>query len=229
MLSSQTDRCIGERPGISTAAKGVGLGGGRTGESVGSISGAGVGRHQSVRVRTPQRNLARLLRRPHPPPLYISSTLILLPPSFLSSFHSSPPLHPYPPTSHNGGRFCLLVLFGRHHVRTCPNASTEAASYSPRSTVKGPSELKLSITIDPSKTVADLKEAIAAKSDVEKERQRLIYSGALPRHLTTQLTCRQGPQGPRHHFDVQDPDGPHDPHGQGRAQARYRDFCCGAG
>ncbi|BEJ12891.1 hypothetical protein CspHIS471_0300650 [Cutaneotrichosporon sp. HIS471] len=44
-------------------------------------------------------------------------------------------------------------------------------------TVKGPSELKLSITIAPSKTVADLKEAIAAKSDVEKDRQRLIYSG----------------------------------------------------
>jgi hypothetical protein len=45
------------------------------------------------------------------------------------------------------------------------------------STVKGPSELKLSITIAPSKTVLDLKEAIAAKSDVEKDRQRLIYSG----------------------------------------------------
>ncbi|WWC69650.1 uncharacterized protein I206_103593 [Kwoniella pini CBS 10737] len=44
-------------------------------------------------------------------------------------------------------------------------------------TVKGPSELKLSITISPDKTVTDLKEAIAAKSDVEKERQRLIYSG----------------------------------------------------
>ncbi|WRT66922.1 uncharacterized protein IL334_003887 [Kwoniella shivajii] len=44
-------------------------------------------------------------------------------------------------------------------------------------TVKGPSELKLSITISPEKTVADLKESISAQSDVEKERQRLIYSG----------------------------------------------------
>ncbi|WWC61344.1 uncharacterized protein I303_103925 [Kwoniella dejecticola CBS 10117] len=44
-------------------------------------------------------------------------------------------------------------------------------------TVKGPSELKLSITISTEKTVTELKEAIAAKSDVEKERQRLIYSG----------------------------------------------------
>lgn len=43
--------------------------------------------------------------------------------------------------------------------------------------MKGPSELKLSITIAPSKTVADLKETIASKSDVEKDRQRLIYSG----------------------------------------------------
>lgn len=45
------------------------------------------------------------------------------------------------------------------------------------STVKGPSELKLSITISPDKTVSDLKDAIAAQSDVEKARQRLIYSG----------------------------------------------------
>ncbi|OCF35281.1 ubiquilin [Kwoniella heveanensis BCC8398] len=44
-------------------------------------------------------------------------------------------------------------------------------------TVKGPSELKLSITISPEKSVAELKETIASKSDVEKERQRLIYSG----------------------------------------------------
>ncbi|WVQ98510.1 hypothetical protein IAU59_005636 [Kwoniella sp. CBS 9459] len=44
-------------------------------------------------------------------------------------------------------------------------------------TVKGPSELKLSITISPEKSVAELKESIASKSDVEKERQRLIYSG----------------------------------------------------
>ncbi|GFZ46277.1 Deubiquitination-protection protein dph1 [Saitozyma sp. JCM 24511] len=44
-------------------------------------------------------------------------------------------------------------------------------------TVKGPSELKLSITISTSKSVAELKEVIAGKSDVEKDRQRLIYSG----------------------------------------------------
>lgn len=45
------------------------------------------------------------------------------------------------------------------------------------STVKGPSEHKLSITISPKKTVTDLKDVIASKSDVEKDRQRLIYSG----------------------------------------------------
>lgn len=63
-----------------------------------------------------------------------------------------------------------------------PHAQTTDSS-----TVKGPSELKLSITIAPSKTVADLKEAIAAKSDVEKDRQRLIYSGAP--HLLSPLTA----------------------------------------
>ncbi|KAI0275459.1 hypothetical protein BC834DRAFT_50961 [Gloeopeniophorella convolvens] len=43
--------------------------------------------------------------------------------------------------------------------------------------VKGPSELKLQITINTDKTVADLKQAIAEKSDVPADRQRLIYSG----------------------------------------------------
>jgi Ubiquitin family len=41
----------------------------------------------------------------------------------------------------------------------------------------GPSELKLQLTINIDKTVANLKQAIAEKSDVEADRQRLIYSG----------------------------------------------------
>ncbi|KAJ7227144.1 ubiquitin family-domain-containing protein [Mycena pura] len=41
----------------------------------------------------------------------------------------------------------------------------------------GPSELKLQISISTDKTVLELKQAIAGKSDVEAERQRLIYSG----------------------------------------------------
>jgi hypothetical protein len=41
----------------------------------------------------------------------------------------------------------------------------------------GPSELKLQLTISTDKTVADLKQAIADKSDVPADRQRLIYSG----------------------------------------------------
>lgn len=42
----------------------------------------------------------------------------------------------------------------------------------------GPSELKLQISISTDKTVRELKQAIADKSDVEADRQRLIYSGA---------------------------------------------------
>ncbi|WVW83351.1 hypothetical protein I302_105370 [Kwoniella bestiolae CBS 10118] len=57
------------------------------------------------------------------------------------------------------------------------SADAAASSSEITITVKGPSELKLSITIAPEKTVAELKESIASKSDVEKERQRLIYSG----------------------------------------------------
>ncbi|KAH9028449.1 hypothetical protein EDB83DRAFT_2524279 [Lactarius deliciosus] len=57
--------------------------------------------------------------------------------------------------------------------------------------VKGPSELKLQLTINTDKTVADLKQAIADKSDVPADRQRLIYSvtaGAELRHLTLTLS-----------------------------------------
>ena len=43
--------------------------------------------------------------------------------------------------------------------------------------IKGPSELKLTIPIALDKTVRDLKQAIAQASDVEADRQRLIYSG----------------------------------------------------
>ncbi|KAI9566340.1 ubiquitin-domain-containing protein [Boletus coccyginus] len=43
--------------------------------------------------------------------------------------------------------------------------------------IKGPSELKIQISIGTDKTVLDLKRAIADKSDVEADRQRLIYSG----------------------------------------------------
>jgi len=43
--------------------------------------------------------------------------------------------------------------------------------------IKGPSELKLQISITTDKTVKELKEAIAEKADVEADRQRLIYSG----------------------------------------------------
>jgi len=43
--------------------------------------------------------------------------------------------------------------------------------------IKGPSELKLTINIAPVKTVRDLKQAVAEASDVEADRQRLIYSG----------------------------------------------------
>jgi len=43
--------------------------------------------------------------------------------------------------------------------------------------IKGPSELKLAIQISPSSTVSELKDKIASSTDIEKERQRLIYSG----------------------------------------------------
>jgi ubiquilin len=61
-------------------------------------------------------------------------------------------------------------------------SSTDAASSSADSNeiqinIKGPSELRLLVSITTDKTVLDLKKAVAEKSDVPAERQRLIYSG----------------------------------------------------
>ncbi|OJT05628.1 Deubiquitination-protection protein dph1 [Trametes pubescens] len=53
----------------------------------------------------------------------------------------------------------------------------EASSSEISINVKGPSELKLQIAISTDKTVSELKQAIAEKSDVPADRQRLIYSG----------------------------------------------------
>jgi len=57
------------------------------------------------------------------------------------------------------------------------DSPTESQSQDITINIKGPSELKLSITISPEKTVRDLKVAIAERSDAEADRQRLIYSG----------------------------------------------------
>ncbi|KAG9086407.1 hypothetical protein FRC07_013096, partial [Ceratobasidium sp. 392] len=56
--------------------------------------------------------------------------------------------------------------------------------------IKGPSELKLSITIALSKTVLELKQAIAEKSDVSADRQRLIYSGRVLKDEDTLATYK---------------------------------------
>lgn len=54
-------------------------------------------------------------------------------------------------------------------------------TYSPEhrySNIKGPSELKLSLPINPATTsVSELKAQIEEKTQIEKDRQRLIYSG----------------------------------------------------
>ncbi|CAG8496088.1 5443_t:CDS:2 [Ambispora gerdemannii] len=52
-------------------------------------------------------------------------------------------------------------------------------------TVKCSNDTKYSVTIDPSKTVLEFKQAIAAKSDTPAERQRLIYSGKVLKDADT--------------------------------------------
>ncbi len=64
----------------------------------------------------------------------------------------------------------------------------------------GPGEIKLQITIATDKTVLELKQAVAEKSDVEAERQRLIYSGisldfSSYKQLADKMRTRTCPEG----------------------------------
>jgi Ubiquitin family len=73
---------------------------------------------------------------------------------------------------------CLPPLIQRVKYRSTSRASVKSVLGSICLTrLSGPSELKIQITISTDKTVLDLKHAIAEKSDVEADRQRLIYSG----------------------------------------------------
>jgi hypothetical protein len=74
----------------------------------------------------------------------------------------------------------------------------------------GPSELKLQISIATDKSVLDLKKAIAEKSEVEADRQRLIYSGTFSiscfiRFLTCTRTCIEGMQTVRQYVITNEP------------------------
>lgn len=59
------------------------------------------------------------------------------------------------------------------------SSSSSAPSGEIEINIRAPSDSKLMVSIDPSKTVAELKELIASKTDIEKDRQRLIYSGKI--------------------------------------------------
>jgi ubiquilin len=69
---------------------------------------------------------------------------------------------------------------GKHRrcelITSQSNQMTKSAIISIRGS-SGPSELKLQINIATDKTVSELKQAVASKSDVPADRQRLIYSG----------------------------------------------------
>lgn len=56
--------------------------------------------------------------------------------------------------------------------------------------VKSSSDKKFVITIDTSKTVLDLKNAIAEQTDVPADRQRLIYSGRVLKDPDTLEACK---------------------------------------
>jgi hypothetical protein len=56
-----------------------------------------------------------------------------------------------------------------------------------------PGELKLQIAISSDKTVLELKQAIAEKSDVEADRQRLVYSGVFCACTMQEHVTNDGP------------------------------------
>ncbi|KAF5387366.1 hypothetical protein D9757_005740 [Collybiopsis confluens] len=75
----------------------------------------------------------------------------------------------------------LILKLTSDHLISCtfisPTMSEETTSSEIQINIKGPNELKLQISISTDKTVTELKDAIATKSNVEADRQRLIYSG----------------------------------------------------
>lgn len=54
-------------------------------------------------------------------------------------------------------------------------ASTSTSDF--EVTIRAPGDKKVQVTISPSQTVAELKQEVATKTDIEADRQRLIYSG----------------------------------------------------
>ena len=69
-----------------------------------------------------------------------------------------------------------MLLLDTVNVR---NMAAESSSSSGdfELTIRAPGDKKVQVTISPSKTVAELKQEVAGKTDVEADRQRLIYSG----------------------------------------------------
>ena len=90
-----------------------------------------------------------------PVPLRLSNLIALL-------------IHPYTAGSHHRHRT---------HIMADASSSSSPSSNEIEIVIRAPSDTKLTVSIDTSKTVAELKEIIAAKCDIEKDRQRLIYSG----------------------------------------------------
>ncbi|KAI5119312.1 hypothetical protein M0805_004556 [Coniferiporia weirii] len=84
--------------------------------------------------------------------------------------------------------------------------SSSASSSEIQINIKGPNELKLQISIALDKTVAELKQAIAAKSDVEADRQRLIYSGATSTESMSSPSTRPWHSVSSHHRIYKDDD-----------------------
>lgn len=81
--------------------------------------------------------------------------------------------------SRQGLSFCFTMSDNEIHINIKGVSLAHTfPSYLPNHSLSGPSELKIQISISLDKTVLDLKRAIAEKSDVEADRQRLIYSGS---------------------------------------------------
>lgn len=83
----------------------------------------------------------------------------------------------------------IYVLRGSNQCQRSDNPSIATQMINFVYHITGPSELKLQITIATDKTVLDLKQAIAEKSDVPADRQRLIYSGNVGDALKFAVIC----------------------------------------
>lgn len=84
-----------------------------------------------------------------------------------------------PPSTNNINNKRTFIMSEQQQQQSTSSTSASAAPTGDeiQITIRAPGDKKVTVSISPSKTVAELKATVAGATDVEADRQRLIYSG----------------------------------------------------